>query len=194
MKDTFSVLCLVVALLAPAQVLASGSGGHGFSFQDQGLFIIDFVVLMGVAFFLLRKKVKAALVARADGIRQSMDDARVTYDAADGGAREKSERLDKLQAEREAMLTRFREEAEAEGAKIVEEAEAKARRLVADARRQADVERRQIQESWRRELIDGAFDQAGAAVAKSLDDAGRRRWTDDAIAGLETADWEVGNA
>ncbi len=194
-KETAIALPLMaVVLLAPAQLFAGGGGGHGFSFMDQGLFIIDFVVLMALFVILLRKKVKAALVARADGIRQSMDEASDAYDVADGEAAAKTARLDNLKAEREAMIARFRDEAEAEGARIVAEAEEKARRLVAEAKRQAEVERRQIQESWRRELIDGAFAQAGAAVSKDLDDAGRRRLTDAAIAGLEGADWEVGNA
>lgn len=192
MKESSAVFSLL--FLAPAQLLASGGGGHGFSFQDQGLFIIDFVVLMGLAVILLRKKFKAALVARADGIRHSMDEARAVYDAADEGAGQKTERLERLRAEREAMLARFREEAEGEGARIIAEAEEKARRLVAEAQRQAEAERRQVQDSWRQELIEGAFGRADAAVAKGLDDASRRKWTDDAIAGLDAADWEVGNA
>jgi len=114
-------LALVLAALAPATAWASGGEHHGFDWQ----FGVNFLVLVVAMVLLLRKKFRAALEARATGIRKDMDDAAHELQGAEALAGEKRGHLAGLEADRDAMLARFREDAVRERERVVGEARAK---------------------------------------------------------------------
>jgi F-type H+-transporting ATPase subunit b len=182
---------LALLLALPGQALA---GGHGFTFKDHGFFIIDFVVLIALIVWLTRKKFKAFLVARSTGIRQDMDDAKQTFDAARAEHDEKAARTTALAAERDEMLARFRDEAQQEKARIIAEAEARAEQIVAEARRQVEMEARKLQEGLTARAVEGAVEGARTHLREKMGEIERRRWTDDAIARLDKLDWRMSDA
>jgi len=187
-------LVVVVGALVPALALASGGGEHGFTFGTQGLYIIDFLVLVGLLVFLTRKKFAAALQDRAAGVRKDIDEATGEHDEARRTLDEKSGHLEGLKADRAALEQRFRDEAAREHDRVLADADARARRLVAEAERQVEAERRRLADEVRGRLIQQTFDAARAEIQAGLTDEARRRWTDDAVARLAQADGRAPHA
>jgi F-type H+-transporting ATPase subunit b len=181
------------AWLFPTIALASG-GEHGFTFGTQGLYILDFLVLIGLLVFLTRKKFKAAIVERAAGIRKDIDEATADHGEAEKVLAEKHGHLEALKSDRAKLEGRFRDEATREHDRVVAEADARAKRLVSEAERQIEAERRKLADELKDRLIDETFQKARVEIQASMTDEGRRRWTDDAVARLEKVEWRAPNA
>jgi F-type H+-transporting ATPase subunit b len=184
----------LAALAALLLVASPASASEGFSFAEQGLFILDFVVLIGLLAWFLRKKFKAYMAERSQSIRKDMDEAAALHAREEALAAEKERHLARLMADREAMLARFREEAEKERARILAEARERAERLLEETRRQAEAERRQMLTEFRELLVERAVSGARESLVAGTDAVARARWTDAAIAGLEKAEWGAQDA
>lgn len=187
-------LGFVAGGLIPSMALASGGGGHGFTWGVQGLYIVDFVVLITLLVILTRKKFAAALTDRAAGIRKDIDEATGEHADAQKVLNEKEGNLRALQADRPKLEERFRDEATREHDRVIAEADARARRLVAETERQIEAERRKLTDELRGRLIDQTFDTARVEIGASMTEEARRRWTDDAVARLEKVEWRAPHA
>jgi len=187
-------LVVVAGALLPSIALASGGSGHGFTWGVQGLYIVDFVVLIALLVILTRKKFAAALTDRAAGIRKDIDEATSEHDDARKVLDEKEGNLRALQADRPKLEERFRDEAVREHDRVIAEADARARRLVAETERQIEAERRRLADELRGRLIDQTFETARVEIRASMTDEARRRWTDDAVTRLEKVLWRAPHA
>jgi F-type H+-transporting ATPase subunit b len=193
MSKLYTIVVGAAAGLAPAVALAS-ENEHGFTFGTQGLFIIDFVVLIALLVFLTRKKFATALQDRAAGIRKDIDEATTEHDEAQKSATEKVGHLEGLKADRASLEARFRDEAAREHDRVLADADARAKRLVSEAERQVEAERRRLADEVRGRLIEQTFAAARTEIQAGMTEEARRRWTDDAVARLAQADGRASHA
>lgn len=185
---TLGACALTFAL--PTAAWASGGAHHGFDWQ----FGANFLILVVALVLLLRKKLRAALEARATGIRKDMDDAARELGTAEALEREKQAHLRGLEADRDKILSRFRDDAARERTRLVAEAQARAARIRSETERQAEAERRQVEDELRARVVDEAFGRARSRLAREMDEGKKRAWADEALARLEKADWEAPHA
>lgn len=125
---------LVPAL--PLALRAMEEGGHGGGGSDFAGKVVNFIILFGGLFILLRKPVAGLLAKRTAEIRASIAEAREARESAERLLAEAKARIAALEDEISRVRRDAEEEAERERARIRAAAEAEAERL----RRLADQE------------------------------------------------------
>jgi F-type H+-transporting ATPase subunit b len=101
---------------------------------------IDFVVLFGLLYWWIGKKVKDFFSGRREGVGKSLDAAERTREEAREKYQEYSLKLEKANAEIEALTKMIREQGAAEREKILEEARIMAEKIKEDARARMEQE------------------------------------------------------
>ena len=85
------VAFIVTALLVSSPAWAAGGGDGGIPMTEIGIHAVNFVLMYGLLFFLLRKPIGELLRQRQASIRQDLEDA-------SGAKNEAQDRLDAIQA------------------------------------------------------------------------------------------------
>ena len=163
---------------APAHE-AEGHGGHGDSGFDKGKDLIwrimNFTVLAGGLFFLLRKPVAKALESRRQGIRDQLDDLAKQKEAAEKELAGYKEKLARLDQEVERIMAEYLKEGEAAKAKIIEEAKAVAEKLRQQAKKNIEQEFQKARQELKAEMAEQAVTMAEALIKKNIKDKDQER-------------------
>ena len=125
----------------------------GFTFSKHGLFIIDFIALVLLLYFLVRKMVRAALKARADQVRENISTAQSRYKKIAQKFEVIKGRLEKLEQDREKIIANIKREGVREKEQIIAGARATARRIEEEASREVDFTRKSREGVLIEELI-----------------------------------------
>jgi len=138
------LLVTISVLLAVGSVFASSEGGHGESSFNKTKDLIwrclNFAVLAGALFFLLRKPIAQGLEARRQGIRDQLDDLENQKADAQKELAEYNARLDRLDKEIGKIVAEYVKDGEAAKAKIIEEAKVAAEKLQEQAKKNINDE------------------------------------------------------
>ena len=129
-KTTLTTVCL---LALPTVVWAAGAGSGRSPWADLGFKAINFSILVGGLFFILRKPIAQALRDRHEGVRKALEDARKAKEEADAKAAEYAQRVANLDQEVEEIRSQVQAEAERQKEQILADAKAAAESI----RRQA---------------------------------------------------------
>jgi len=109
--------------------------------------VVNFLLLFGGLFYLLRKPVKAMLVKRAAGVGETIRLAEADRTASEAKAAESRAKLAGLQGEVRALKAEAEEEGRRETGRIAAAARAEAERLKKLTRQELDAQvRRSVQE------------------------------------------------
>lgn len=114
---------------------------------------INFLILIGLLFFLLRRPVREYFASRASSIRVAVDEARRAYSLASDEHEKISGRLQKIDEEREELFRAFREEGEIERKKILEQADEFREKLKGDVQKVAASELKRAKEELKTQSI-----------------------------------------
>ncbi len=139
---------LVVLLLVPCLVLASGDGGHagGNAVLKDFLYrCFNFALMVGLLVYFVTKPIRKGLKDRTEEIQKTLAEAQAAKEAAEAKHREYSDKLAKATEEIAGITEAIRREGEVErdkillaakelAAKIEKEADNKASGVVAKAR------------------------------------------------------------
>ena len=124
------IACLISSLFRLATAYASGGGGEegpnwfGFAWR-----LLNFLVLIGILYWLLASKIRDFLTGRREGIKTALSEAVSAQEAAEKKFREYSEKLDKATEEIEQLGEMIRSQGLVEKERILEEARKAAEKM-----------------------------------------------------------------
>ncbi len=163
MKAAAIPLSLILVMALSSAALASG---HGVSESQMSEFfarILNFVVMAGVLFFVLRKPIGKALGKRTQDISDELAELEAQRDQARKEYAEMERRLKDAEGEREKILQDFRNQGEKEKAQIIENANLMAERIKAQAQFAIEQETDLAKTELKREVA-----ELSAALAEDL--------------------------
>ena len=135
------VACLISCLFWLATPYASGGGGEegpnwfGFAWR-----LLNFLVLIGILYWLLASKIRDFLTGRREGIKTALSEAMSAQEAAEKKFREYSEKLDKATEEIEQLGEMIRSQGLVEKERILEEARKAAEKMKEDTKTRLEQE------------------------------------------------------
>lgn len=154
------LLCLAM-LAAPSVALASGGGDA--MMMDFVYRIMNFAVLVGVLFFVLKKPLKNGLAGRAQSIKDELEELEAKREQAEREYALMEKRLNDAETERESILEEYRKQGAREKARIIEDAHILSERIKSQAQFTIEQETKQAKAELRREIAD-----LSAALAEDL--------------------------
>ena len=179
---------LVTAVLTsgPALALAAEEGApHGSPWMDFLWKAVNFAILAGLLYFLLRKPVGKALREAAQRARQMLDDARASAEQMERRYQDQRRNIENLKSELERLREETRAETAAEADRLKQEAQAAADRMTAQVERQVEQARNRALQTIRVELADEAVRLAENLIRQRLDEKTQKRLLDEQIAEQE---------
>ena len=171
------LLLLAAAWALP--VLAAEGGEHADPWRDFLWKTVNFVILMGILYLVLRKPVAKALGEAAQRARQMIGDARAGADLMDKRYQDQRRNLENLQSELERLRQEAHQDTAAEAAQLKREAQAVADRLTSQIDQQVELAGRQALHSIRRELAEEAVKLAETMIREKLDSQGQSKLLDE---------------
>jgi len=163
MKKTLLGLVLLSTTLGVARGALASSGENGTLGTEFIWHSINFLVLLGLFYWLLADKIKQFFVSRREGIRESL--ARSESDVVE--AQKKYEeyvgKIEKASGEIEQIATAIREQGLAERDKIVAEALKIAEKIREDAKARIEQEYKEASAQLRKEAV-----QLSVAMAEEI--------------------------
>lgn len=147
----------------PAHGEGGEQGGKGWVATDTYR-VMNFLVLAGALFFLLRKPVSQALGARVKGIQNQLDELEAKKGEAEKKLAEYNQKLSRLDQEAEKMVEGYIQQGNEAKARILEEAKATAEKLEEQARRNIENEFKQAKKKLQADIIEKALVQAEKIV------------------------------
>jgi len=180
------LLTAALAIVLPATAHAAGDGS--WSFKIEGLYIIDFVIFIGLLVYLVRGPAKKFLRARYERVTAEMEAASRLKAEADVRLAEVDKLFTTLEAEIVAIREQFKADGEREKARIVGETEIAATKLREGVQKQLEQDAAVLRETLERELVAALLSATEAKVRAKVDQATHKALTSSYITNLEKLD------
>lgn len=148
---------------------------HEASLADFFWPVVNFSILCGTLYFLLRKPLSGYLAQRGDTIRKDLVDAARIKDAATTQLADIDRKLKALPGEIEALKARGKAEIASEEQRIAQQAEADRDRLLEQARRDIDLQVRLAKRALTEHAADLAVQLATDRIASGMTEADQAR-------------------
>ena len=175
-------ILLIVLMFSAVFVYAATGGGHG-SGEGSGakgwvktdwFRVINFMVLVGILFFVLRKPIAEALSSRIEGIKAQLADLEAQKEDAEKKLAAYNEKLSRLEKEAEKIVSDYIQQGNEAKARIIQEAEAAAEKLQSQARRNIEHEFERAKQQLQQEVLEKSLIKAeeiikGRITAKDQD-------------------------
>lgn len=175
------LVIVLAALLLPGAALAEEGGHEGASLGTLLAHTFNFVLLLAVLIYVLRKPLTQFFANRRRGIQEDLERAGAILAEAQSRLAEWEGRIAGLDAEVAGIQTAARERAEAERARILEEARISAERIRRDAQAAIEQEARRAREALRVEAAELAVELATKLVREQVTEADRTRLLDEFV-------------
>ncbi len=166
---------MMVVLCCPGIGMASGGGGedhgggHGKGWVATDTYrVMNFVVLVGGLFFLLRKPIAQALDSRIKGIQLQLQELESKKAAAEKELAKYEAQIAQLSQESEKIIAEYIRQGNDAKAKILKEAEAAAIKLEEQAKRNIEHEFKVAKEKLQAEIIDKALEKAESRIQSAI--------------------------
>jgi len=162
-----SILLLLFASLA----LASGGEEGGHDGKQMFEFIwktLDFIVLVGLLYWMLAAKLKELFAGRRQDIKESMENAARQKADAEVKYKDYSEKIEKASAEIEGIFEMIKAQGVAEKQKIIEEAEKVAKKLKEDSQMRTTQELKKASDQLRTEAVMLSVQMAEEIIKKNI--------------------------
>jgi F-type H+-transporting ATPase subunit b len=179
------VLGLLIFQASP--LLASEDAGHstegakGWVATDTQR-VMNFVVLAGGLYFLLRKPTSKALRDRIEGIEKQLQDLEARKQAAEKELAGYTEKIARLDQEAGQIVAEYERQGQEARARIIEEAKAAAEKLEEQAKRNIEYEMKSARERLQGEVIDKALLKAESRLKERMTAEDQDRLVDEYLA------------
>jgi F-type H+-transporting ATPase subunit b len=178
--------CLIPCIFWSTMAYASGGGEtggqEGPNWSNFFWRSINFLVLGGVLYWLLAKKVKAFFTGRRDGIRTALAEAEIAREAAANKFREYSAKLDKATEEIEQIGEMIRSQGLSEKERIIAEARKAAEKIKEDTQTRIEQELAKASQQLRSEAVRLSTQMAEELLRKHIQAADHEAMVKDYIA------------
>jgi len=180
-----SLLLLTVALafaLAPSVLGAEAVEEHkpGIINLDLTLLLqmVNFLILVAILYKFLFKPLTTFLAKRAEGIRQSLEEAKAAREAAAKAREEYEARILAVQREAQERREAALREVEEERQRLMRASKEEADRLVAAAKAEIEQEAKKAKAALREEAVSLSLQVAERIIQRSLTEADHRRFAE----------------
>jgi len=172
-------IAAVGAWATPALLLAAEGEKHepGIINLDKSMIlqVINLLILIFVLQKFLFKPITQFLAKRAEGIKQSLDEARLAREAAAKAQEEYRAQVAATQREAAAMREQVQREAEEERQRLLKGSRDEAQRLLAEARAAIEQETKRARAQLREEAVNLSVSVAERLLERSLTAEDQRR-------------------
>lgn len=186
-----ALLCCFVAvvfLFGVGIAVASSGGDTGFNKTSDFIQrIINFAILVGVLFFILRKPVKNAFVTRSQEIQEKLAELERQKEEAEKIHAEYKGKLALLEQERAKIIESYLAEGEAVKAQIIKEAGKTAEKMQGQAKVAIQQEFDKAKAQIQAEIVNEAVIAAEKLIKKEINDEDQDRLVDEYIAKVVVA-------
>ncbi|MBU1168370.1 MAG: ATP synthase F0 subunit B [Proteobacteria bacterium] len=177
------VIMVLLVLLSTGVALASSGAGHVVEAKhwttDDWIRVMNFAVLMGALFFLLKKPVADALSGRIVAIKTQLEELEAKKNEAEKTLAEYEKKIATLEDEAGQIITQYKEQGEAAKKRILEAAAASAEKLADQAKRNIETEFKVAKQKLQAEMMTKALEKAEELVKKSISSDDQDRLVDE---------------
>ena len=175
------VFVCVAGVLMATVALASGGGEHGggLPWKDFFLRILNFTIMVGILYKLLKKPMANFFSSRRENIQRLLKELEEQRREAERKAEEYKAKLAALDRETEQILAEYIQEGEAEKQKIVEAAEKQAQYIKEQAKLAIQQEIKAAKESLQEEIAELSVNAAADLLKKNIRSEDQDRLVDE---------------
>lgn len=167
-----SFLAFLIVILASVVAYATGesgeSNGHSGVLLDFGWKVLNFAILMGLLYWLLRDKIKEFFAGRRTDIKASLEEAAAAKEEAEKKFKEYSTKLDKATEEIEGISDMIRAQGLTEKEKIIKNARITAEKMEVDAQARIAQELKNASSQLRTEAVELSTQMAEEILKKNI--------------------------
>lgn len=170
-RSRMAPLLALLALAGGAGMAWAASGGeaaHGGFTPTDWFRLMNFAVLAGILFFLLRKPIPRALNNRIRGIEDQLKDLEAKKSEAEKRLAEYNQKLGAMEKEAERIVADYLRQGQEAKARILKEAESAAEKLQIQARRNIEHEFEQTKAQLQREIFEKALTKAEELLKQNV--------------------------
>jgi len=160
---------LFLPFLTMTTAYASGGGGHeGPNWFDFTWRVVNFLILVGVLYWLLAGKIRSFLSARREGIRSALAEAVNARKEAERKFSEYNEKLDKATGEIDQIRQIIQAQGLAEKEKMIEDARNAAKKIKEDTETRMEQEFKKASRELRVEAVRLSTQMAEELLRKNI--------------------------
>ena len=160
---------LLFPFLTMTTAYASGGGGHeGPNWFDFTWRVVNFLILVGVLYWLLAGKIRSFLSARREGIRSALAEAVSARKEAERKFSEYNEKLDKATGEIDQIRQIIQAQGLAEKEKMIEDARNAAKKIKEDTETRMEQEFKKASRELRVEAVRLSTQMAEELLRKNI--------------------------
>jgi F-type H+-transporting ATPase subunit b len=158
------------------------SEDHGLHWQKTDWArILNFVVLAGLLFLVLRKPASQALSNRIKGIKEELADLETRKAETEKQLAAHNNRLALMEKEAETIIAQYIQQGEDARVRILKEAQATAEKLKEQAKKNIEFEFKQAKQQLQADILDKALAKAEKLIAERISDEDQGRLVDEYI-------------
>jgi len=185
MKYRNVAMVFAVVLCTPAVAFAAGGGHDGFPWAHWAASMFNFAVFLGILIYFAGPKVQEFFKDRAVALKSDIDEAKQLRMEAQEKLDEYSQRLSKLDEEREALMDQYHEQGEREKERIVADAKRQVEKMRADAEVIIQQETRKAVAALERQAVDLAVNMARRSLEQKIDERTQNTLVDGYVSDLK---------
>ncbi len=163
------LMLAVLMITATVSLASEAEGGHGAGWKATDTYrVMNFVVLIGVLVYLLRKPLSQALASRRKGIEEQLATLESQKAAAEKQLAQYSQKLALLEKESEKIVAEYIKQGNDAKARILKEAEAAAEKLRVQGRRSIENELERAKLSLQTEILEKSLAKAEEMIKAQI--------------------------
>ncbi len=165
----FFTLLIFLISISISFAVAEGEGGHDSKeWIDLGKKTFDFVVLVGLLYWLLAAQIKEFFSGRRVEIKKTLEETVERKADAEKKYREYSEKIDKASVEIDGIFEMIKAQGVTEKQKIIEDAEKAANKMKEDARTRIEQELKGASDQLKAQAVQLSVQMAEEILKRSI--------------------------
>lgn len=178
----------IIYALSPSLALAAEGSGHGGNAMNDIVYPwINFIILLSLLIYFLRKPAKEFFLARSKKVAEEIEQAAHEKHEAEALYLNYDRRLKNIESEMDKLLQSLKAEGELAREKIVDEAKKSAKRIEETTHWIINQEIRKAKESLKEKAVQIIAERAEQLVKENLQAQDRKNLMDKSIQKLEGA-------
>ena len=161
---------LALALILAADVFAASGGGesHGAEWKDFAWRMMNFVVLAGLLYWLMAKKIKEFFSGRRDEIKLALEQAQAAKEEAEQKYKEYTAKLEKATEEIAGISDMIKSQGLIEKERIIEDAKKAAEKMKEDTQARVEQEMKKAGNMLRAEAVKLSVEMAEELLKRNI--------------------------
>jgi F-type H+-transporting ATPase subunit b len=168
-KSFMLVIAFVLLTVLDVHAATGGDGGSsGKEWVDFAWRVVNMIVLVGFLYWLLAKKIKEFFVGRQEGIKSSLEQARIAKEEAEQKYKEYTDKLGKATEEIAGITNMIRAQGLAEKERIIEDARKVAEKMKEDTQARVEQELKLAGNLLRAEAVKLSVEMAEELLKRNI--------------------------